>query len=137
MNIPFHLVAVSTLAIALAHVRRHRSPRAVLTAAGGYSFVGMAAALLTQHGFFDLPGLGAWGIFLYGTLFAAGVAALLASSGTASVRVTGWVATVVGFGLVAIAFDAFVIEPHALELRHVRLTTERLSQPLRIALVAD
>lgn len=42
------------------------------------------------------------------------------------------------FALVeVVAFDAFLIEPHWLDVRHVRLTSSKIHQPLTIAILAD
>ncbi len=39
--------------------------------------------------------------------------------------------------LIAVAFDAFLIEPTSLEISHVEIRSSKLSKPARIALVAD
>lgn len=39
--------------------------------------------------------------------------------------------------LMAVGVDAFLIEPHALEVTHRRLVTDKVERPLRIAVLAD
>jgi uncharacterized BrkB/YihY/UPF0761 family membrane protein len=78
MNLPFHLVAALGLALALACVTLHRSTLAAVLAAVGYLVAGVVAALGLHRGSFEILGLGAWGIFFYGALYAVGVALLLA-----------------------------------------------------------
>ncbi len=137
MNLPFHLLAALGLAVALALVALHRSTRAAVLAALGYSISGAAAALAFDRGWFEVLDLGASGIFLYGPLYAAGVAALLARAPGRSGRRTSRVAALCAVGLAGVSFDAFVIEPHALELSRLSLVSDKLTRPVRIAVLAD
>ncbi|HJN75066.1 MAG TPA: hypothetical protein QGF58_14150 [Myxococcota bacterium] len=106
-------------------------------------------------------GLGAWRrLPLVGVAAAAGVAICLTPLSGASIfglmRTAAWALFVflplglvvrgwfgprwVGLGalpLCAVAIDAFFVEPTALEVSHVEIHTSKVSDPLRIALVAD
>ena len=133
MHLPFHLVAGLGLIVALDHVSRHRTTAAAASSGVVYALAAAATAEAVNRGWFDRLGLAAWGIFLYGTVFVLGVAILLAGRA----RATAIVAGVTAFGLVAIALDAFVIEPEALELRRVTLASDKVTRRVRIAVLAD
>ena len=137
MNVPFHLVAALGLVLALAWVAFRRSARAAVLAAAAYLVGGVLAALGLDRGWFEILALGAYGIFLYGTLFAVGVALLLARGPRRSERLTAMASAVCAALLAGIALDAFVIEPRALEVNRLSLVSDKLSRPLRIAVVAD
>ena len=47
------------------------------------------------------------------------------------------VAGLVAVGLVVVAADAFLIEPHWLEVSHVRISSPKLTRPRRIVVLAD
>jgi predicted MPP superfamily phosphohydrolase len=114
-------------------VRRHHTFSACL--ASGAGLVGLAGLLAVGLGddAFSCLKLLAYGLFLHAGLFLAGSAACLWKRA----RRTALVAAV-GFVLVAsIAADAFLIEPHWLEVSHVRVASSKLSRPVRMAIVAD
>lgn len=48
-----------------------------------------------------------------------------------------WPAGLVAAALVVVGIDAFFIEPHALQVNHHTLTSDKIDKPLRIVLVAD
>jgi predicted MPP superfamily phosphohydrolase len=137
MNLPFHLLTALGLALALAIVSRYRSPRAAFVVALTFSIAGAAAARTFARGSFEVLALGAWGIFLYGTLFAVGAAVLLARAPAKWARQAAVFAAACAFGLAGVALDAFVLEPHALELSRVSVASDKLTAPLRIAVLAD
>ncbi len=129
----FHL-SMSALACAAAWAaRRERRPRAwwlAAAAVGGLAVV--LAAGLGDRAFGSLRLL-AYGWFGY-------LAAVLAAAAISLARSQRRSAMVFAVLLVAaevIAADAFLIEPHWLDVRHVRLTSSKIHQPLTIAILAD
>lgn len=89
--------------------------------------------LVFHCGTFTLFRLAACGLFAHGLV-------LLVASVLLLRRVrprTAVVAAVAGVGLLGICVDAFLIEPTWLEVSRVRLTSAKVSRPLRIVLLAD
>ena len=81
---------------------------------------------------FMLYGCLAWGIFLHGTF-------LLAASAFLFRRVhprASTVAAVLALCLAGVAVDAVWIEPRSLEVTRITLESEKLEDPLRLAVVA-
>ena len=90
-------------------------------------------AIVFGEGSFGLARLLAWAVFLHGTL-----ACLLTARRFGRSRPVGLFFSLAGSCLlVGIAIDAFLIEPHALEVNHVTLESRKISRPLRFVLVAD
>ena len=96
---------------------------------------------------FFLARLLAWGLFCHGPLCWAGLAWLLGTRGESSAadgepRVARAPRAALGAGLVAlilagVGVQAFLIEPHWLEVRRVALTSPRLTRPLKLVILAD
>lgn len=84
-----------------------------------------------QEGFAVLR-LFAWGLFAHAPACLLAVAVAL--------RKRKWAAAtlaVAAAALLAVAADAFLVEPRSLEARHVRVTSAKLKRPLRVAVIAD
>ena len=82
---------------------------------------------------FGVMRLACWGLFVHGPAWAflAG-ATLLPRS-----RAWGLGGIVVGVVLVAVGVDAFFIEPTRLEVTHVEVASDKLTQPITVAVIAD
>jgi predicted MPP superfamily phosphohydrolase len=126
-------------AIAILALSRDRTTRTWWT-------VGVAAAILANvlalilgtaidpgEKTFAVVGLAAYGLFVHGSLLLGASAILLgkAARATAIVCATGMIV------LLAVAVDAFWIEPTWLEVTEVRLSSPKLTRRLRIVVVAD
>ena len=74
----------------------------------------------------------AWGTFLHGFLLLTGGAFLLRRRPRWTLGLGG-----AALALAAVAVDAFLVEPTALELTHHRIHTDKLQAPLRIGVLAD
>ncbi len=83
--------------------------------------------------FFGAIRLFAWGVFLHGFIILCGSTIILWKS----FKKTAAVCAISTLGLGAIAVDAFFIEPTQLEISYVKLTSNKLNEKLRIAVVAD
>ena len=84
-------------------------------------------------GGFALAGLWAYGIFLHGLILLTATAVLwrrqrprLAIAAAAAL-----------LGLAAVGVDAFLIEPHWLDVSHRRIESPKIHRPVRIVVVAD
>lgn len=126
------VMAVIT-ATALWTAGRSRRPLACLSATLA---VGLAAGLLAgglAEERFAAMRLVAYGLFAFVAVTCAGCAVILRRAG----RRLAWVFVAFVALLEGIAVDGFLIEPHWLEVSHVEITTDKLSQPLKVALLAD
>lgn len=98
--------------------------------------VGAASAALGVLGgpwFFDVVRLVAWGVFLVMPLWC--LAAAWITRPTAPRAAIALLAAAVAVAVVGV--DAFLVEPHALQLTRYEVVTDRVDRPLRIGLVAD
>jgi len=101
-----------------------------LTAAACLAF-GVASAVDPDR--FVAMRLAAYGLFLHEIALLAGAAMVLRRARPAGAIVS------LGFALVgvAVAWDAFLVEPHWLEVSRIRLVAPPLSKPMRLVLMAD
>ena len=129
-NLAMGLLVLATL-VAIAKARR-RPP----FFGAGLVFGGVAvlflAVLLGEDGFGRLRLL-SYGLFVHGPLFLAGSCALLLREH----RVIGLGSGILGLSLVAIAVQAFLIEPQWLEVTGYQITTDKLDQPIKIVVISD
>ncbi|MGE0707186.1 MAG: metallophosphoesterase [Planctomycetota bacterium] len=150
LDLPYNLAVLLVDAAALLAIARWPRPRTVLRAA---FLAGAAAVALTAP--FRIEGFHAmrllcWALFVHAPLDLLGAAVLLwrapgrAAAGSegeerADPRVRPLVGALVGLAalLVAVAVDAFLIEPTWLEVTRLRLPAPGLARPLRIVLLAD
>ena len=118
----------------LVRLRRKQTLAAWLA---GMAVAGVAAAGLAvvavRGSPFAIMHLAAYGIFLHGGVLLAGSAVLFW-------RPRRWLAVLCGAAavlLAAVAVDAFLIEPTWLEVSHYRFATPKLSEPVRVVVLAD
>ena len=129
----FHALMLVVAGVALFRVWRYRSFLAVWGAAAAVvSLAGIIAAPLGE-GLFGMVRLFAWGVFLYLPLTLVVGAALIWPRSRRSAAVSLLGALIV----IAIAVDAFLIEPTWLEVTHVTLSSPKVTSPLKIAVIAD
>lgn len=123
------------LAVDLAVLAGLRRKRTAEAAYAGVAFAAVAAVVLSVIGGgpFAMFRMAAYGVFLHGTVLMVGTAVLLWKSQ----RKTAMVAAAVALLLVGVAVDAFLVEPHWLEVSYVRLSTPKISRPVRIVVLAD
>ncbi|MEM7306764.1 MAG: metallophosphoesterase [Planctomycetota bacterium] len=133
----FNVAMLAVDALALGLVRRR--PRAAGVAGGALLAAGACfglavafAAALGWHPIFATMRFCAWGTFLHGTLLAAGGAWLLRERRSWRIALAS-----LALALVAVAADAFLIEPTALELTRHELRSAKVTRRLRIGVVAD
>lgn len=122
-----------------AHLRVLRRTPQWTVAAAGILLGGIVAslgapvvALFFGRGFFGAFRLLAWGVFLHGPLVLALTAFVLRRS-RAGAGVFGGLALLVA----AVGADAFLIEPHRLQVETVRVEAPGLERPVRIGVLAD
>ncbi|HEV3007037.1 MAG TPA: hypothetical protein VGX78_21380, partial [Pirellulales bacterium] len=114
-------------------VGRHRTLAASLASGIGLVLLaGLLAIGLGEDGF-SIIRLLAYGLFLHAELFLAGSAALLWKRSRPTALAAAAACVLVG----SVAADAFLIEPHWIEVTHVRVASPKLSRPVRMAIVAD
>lgn len=131
----FHALVLAFAAAACAHARS-RGGAALAGAAAAFVAAGVLAAVLvataTGQGGFGSARLVAWVLFAY---MPATLAVLAASA-----RNRPWVAGALVLGALtveAVAVDAFLVEPAALDVRRVRIVHPKLKRRYRIAVLAD
>lgn len=100
---------------------------------GTASLVGAALAVIIDGPHFGAIRLLAWMVFLYLPAFLIGAAVIFA--GREPVVTCGGVALSLSLGLIAV--DAFLIEPHWLEVTHVTLSSPKVDQKVRVVVIAD
>jgi len=129
----YNLMMIAVDTAALACLGRRRTALTCLTA---WLLAGAAAvvlAIVLGQGVFLVARLAAYGLFLHGTVVVAGSAVLLRRTRR---KTTLGSAALAGM-IVAVAVDAFLIEPTWLEVSHLRLDTPKLSRPVRLDVLAD
>ena len=137
-DLTFNLLMFGVDAAALLALRRWRGPVGVLAAS---VLAVVCCAMLSVacvvvfgwHPLFATMRFCAWGTFLHGFVLLIGAAVLLW-------RESRWWTAVLGAcaaGVVATAYDAFLVEPTALELTRYEIATPKLAHPLRIGVLAD
>jgi uncharacterized protein len=127
----FHLLLSALVAVcgyALRRGRRHSRALLLSVLFGGTLLVG----LLAQDPFHAMR-LAAWLVFLYLPVFLL----LLASAVWQEDRRSATASGVLVAMLCLVAIDAFLVEPHWLEVSHHRLAAPGLQRPLRLVVLAD
>ena len=99
----------------------------------GHAALGIGLARLLREGHFGFPRLLAWGLFFHGTALLAGSSLLMWRSR----RLWAIGSAVAALLLLAIAADAFLIEPTWLEVSHLRIVSAKVRRPTRIVVMAD
>ena len=100
-------------------------------ACAGIVAVALAVGLGEDN--FGVVRLAAYGVFLHGTVLAAGSAIVLWRTG----RMPAVGSAAVAVALPAVAAYAFLIEPAWLEVSYLRITSPKIDRPLRIVVLAD
>jgi predicted MPP superfamily phosphohydrolase len=113
-------------------LRRKTMKSPVAGVLGLLGFNVLVSAGLSQDSFHAMA-LMCWGLFLHLPLFLAAFAVL----GFKRHRRWTLVAIILTLVTLAVGTDAFLIEPHWLEVTHVTLTSDRLDEPVRMAVLAD
>ena len=129
----YNLAMGAVDAIVLVAFSRDRSTRAWLALGAAAGMIAVILAIGLGRERFAIAGLAAYGVFVHGPLLL-GAAAILLGKRSPVKAVLSAAGTVV---LLAIAVDAFWIEPTWLEVTRVRLTTRKLTRPLRIVVLTD
>lgn len=131
--IAYHAAMTLLVATSLWAARRNGRPRACILAAASVMAASALLAAGLGDGRFGTLRMLAYGVFGYTAAATAAGAVWLARSHRR------WaIALALCFVVIeAVAVDAFLIEPHWLDVRVVRLTSEKVSRPLKIALLAD
>jgi hypothetical protein len=128
------MLAVDVAAICL--LRRYRGLMAWCAVAGCAAAVAAVLGAVLGMRFenhFGAMRLCAYGLFLHG-------AAMLIATAILWRRRRPWLAcaaVLAALALVAVAADAFLIEPHWLEVSHRRIASPKIHKPLRIVVLAD
>jgi uncharacterized protein len=132
----YNLVMLAVDVFAIVLIGRSRR---LLVFCGVIAFVAAVAAVLgfvlgmRFENHFGVMRLWAYGVFLHGT-------AMLLATAVLWRRCHRWlalVAVLAALAVVAVAVDAFLIEPTWLEVSHWRIASAKIHKPLRIVVVAD
>ena len=133
MTLLFNLLMLPVDLAALGLLRTARAPSVWLMA---MCFAGAGATTLSGllgENWFGVYRLEAYGRFLHGPILLAGSAALLWRNH----RKTAWITAIGAAVVLAVAADAFLVEPHWLEVSHVEIASPKLKRPVRIVVLAD
>ncbi|MCP3981695.1 MAG: hypothetical protein GY716_20535 [bacterium] len=117
----------------MAVISRRRDLSTGVFAGAAVLLFAFVLAFVLQIGPFHLLRLFAWGLFVHGFVMLAGTAWILRATQRRGALLFLAAALVVA----VVAVDAFVVEPHWLEIEEVRLQSDELTEPLTIAVVAD
>ena len=137
LTLIYNLLMTAIVAAAIVSLYRLRSTWAWAKACVDVLLAAVALALIvaTAGGerMFTIIRLICYGLFLHEVI-------VLAASGVLLRRLrpkTALVSLLLAFGGAAIAIEAFLIEPHWLEVTQVRIATPKITKPMRIVVVAD
>jgi predicted MPP superfamily phosphohydrolase len=120
-------------ALVLLALSRERTVRAWLAAGAASGIVAVVLAVVLGGEKFAIAGLAAYGLFVHGSLLFGGSAILLGKAArTAAILSAAGMMVLLG-----VAVDAFWIEPTWLEVTRVRLSSPKLTRPVRIVVLAD
>ncbi len=135
-----HLVmflAIMTALIVCACVFLHRfgrQPFAYTGALTAYAMIVMVSALRLHLETFHFLTLSAWGIFCGGLLMLI-ASAIFAKRNKLNALFTLF--TILALADLGVFVDAFLVEPHSLQTRHVQLSSKKLHKKLVIAVMSD
>jgi len=129
----YNAVMTLTLVVGLIWLARRPTGRnaAGLLAFGAAIAVWMGLAL--GRAFFPAAQLAAYGIFLYAPILLLGVAWVLRRA----YRRRAIVAAVLALAIAAVGVDAVLIEPHWLEVTRHEIRSPKITEPVRVVLLAD
>jgi uncharacterized protein len=133
--LPYNLLMLAVDVAVVLLLRRRRGAVDWCVAMGGAGAAACGLGLVLGVVFenpFGVLRLWSYGIFFHGTLLLLATAILC--------RRRPWLAAgaaLAAAGLVAVAADAFLVEPHRLEISHRRIASRKIHKPVRIVVVAD
>ncbi len=133
MDLPYNLLQLVVDGLAIALAARLSTGSRLLLALLSLALVSALLIWLLQSGAFHLFRLWAYAVFLHAPLVLLGIAGVR----WARSKRTAVVCAAAAIGLLAVAGDAFLVEPSRLEVTRLRFTSDKLTAPLRIAVVAD
>ncbi|MBN1249445.1 MAG: metallophosphoesterase [Anaerolineae bacterium] len=140
--VAYNVFMVAMLAVALTvlgwYLRRHstnpgRDGLLIAALTGVLAVSGLLGAVFYHGSLFGAAQLLAWGAFLHAPVFLVGIGLLYRSRRPP--LATGAFALALCLGLVAL--DAFLIEPHWLDTTMVEIRSPKLSEPVRVVVLAD
>src|SRR5579864_346510 len=107
--------------------------KVAIVALAAFGVVGLALAIMLGEHLFGTIRLLCYATFLHGVILLLGLgAALLKASRKGTVLCAIFAAL-----LAMIAADAFLIEPHWLEVSHITLRSTKIRRSVRVAVIAD
>jgi uncharacterized protein len=136
VTLPYNIVMLAIDLVAIGLLRRRPGVAVwfgLMCCAGAVAVVLGALLGMAFENHFGVIRLWTYGIFVHGT-------ALLMATAVLWRRCHRWLASaavLAVLALVAIAVDAFLIEPTRLEVSHWRITSAKIHKPLRIVVLAD
>ncbi len=131
----YNVVLLVTLIAGLVRTGRRAPENRVKAARHGLLFLCGVAALgsvIPPLGGFNRFQLLAWAVFVHVPLYLAAAGILLRQR--RRLAISAVVAAVTAW---CVGVDAFVIEPHWLEITHIEIPTDKIEAPITIALLAD
>lgn len=136
-NLLYNLLMAVALAALLFHLARSRSAPwfvalGMLLAVAAMVTAAVVGAGIEHSGFASMRLL-AFGAFIHAPLYCAASCWLLRRDSRAMSVAAGLAAV----ALVGIGVDAFLIEPHRLEVMHYEIRSNKIVRPLRIVVLAD
>jgi uncharacterized protein len=135
LTVLYNLGMLAIDAAAITWLRRHQGWLAWFVAMGCAGAVAAAGGTLAWplETHFGVIRLWTYGLFLHGPVLLTGTAVLWRRRRPRLARG----AVLAAAGLVAVAADALLVEPHWLEVSHWRIASPKVHRPLRIAVLSD
>jgi len=133
LTLLYNLAVAAAVVAALISLRWRRSPASWLAALVGVGAVAVLLGPWLAESGFSLFRLWAYGLFVHATLLLAGSAAILWKRP----RWLSICSALLAGLLAAVAVDAFLIEPTWLEVTRVELPNSKLTQRVRLVVLAD
>ena len=130
----YNLLISIIVIVALLLLRRHNSSTLYFCFLGlNLVTLSLVAAIYSPIELFGKLQLLAWAVFLHYPLFLIGAAYILYKPQ----KVLALSSLMLAIGLSIIYIDAFLIEPHSLEITRTSIHTTKLQESVRIAILAD
>jgi hypothetical protein len=129
-DLPYQLVATAITLLSVILVLRRRTPPLHTLLAG--LALGLFAGFVLSHEAFHWMRLTSWLLFLF-----LPIALLTFAAFWRHERLSRWSASLGAMLLLFVGVDAFLIEPHQLEITRYSLSVPELSHGLRLVFVAD
>jgi len=135
ITLGFNLVLLAYTAVCLGLHRRNRSPLKKAPVRGVLGLLGISILMSVPLSVdsFSVMALMCWSLFVHLPIFFLA----LCFRTFKSCKRLALMAAVIAMIILAMGIDAFLIEPHWLDVTHVTLTSDRLNQTVRIAVLAD